>query len=80
MKCKVMGIQNVNYTNKANKKITGTTFHVTHPDSRVNGDMCENIFLSDRLQLDVINQVKLGDTIDVSYNRYGSIDSLSICK
>lgn len=80
MKCKVYGIQEVNYTNKQNKQVLGTSFHVLHKDSRVNGECAESIFISDRLDIGDVENVKLGDTIDVTYNRYGSVDSLIVCK
>lgn len=80
MKCKVYGIQNVDYVNKQNKQVKGTTFHVLHDDPRVNGQCAESIFVSERLNIPAVAGVKLGDTVDVYYNRYGSIDTLTVCK
>lgn len=80
MKCKVYGIQDVSYVNKQNKQVDGTSIHILRNDARVEGQLAESIFVSDRLDLPTIRQIKLGDTIDVSYNRYGSIDDVVICK
>lgn len=80
MKCKVYGIQDVSYVNKQNKQVDGTSIHILRNDIRVEGQLAESIFVSDRLDLPTIRQIKLGDTIDVFYNRYGSIDDIVICK
>lgn len=76
MKAKVLGIQAVDYVNKKNQQVTGTSFHVTHEDSHVSGLKCESIFCSARYDIAGINSVKIGDTVDFAYNRYGGVDSI----
>lgn len=76
MTVEVVGIQDVNYVSrKTNNPVSGTTFHVTYPKEGVEGVVCESIFVSSRSDIQVAG-IRVGDTVDLSYNRYGSVDRL----
>ena len=76
MKVEIVGIQGVDYVSrKTNKQVTGTTLHVTYPRDNVEGVVCESIFVSSRSSID-LSGIHVGDIVDLSYNRYGSVESL----
>lgn len=82
MKLKVHGIENVNYTSKkTGQPVVGTSLHCTVKDQAVIGEAVEKIFLSDNLGLSqIVSQVKIGDTVDVSYNNRGYVVDLALVK
>ena len=80
MKATVLGIQKVNYVSrKTNQPVTGTTLHVSYPKKDVEGQSVETIFISDRSEIS-LESVKVGSTVGVYYNRWGSVDGLEIVK
>lgn len=80
MKMKVYGIEKVDYVNKEGKRITGTKLHVTHPSNRVNGLMCEGVWISSSLVIPSLADVTLGSDIDVDFNRWAQVEFLNIVK
>lgn len=80
MKAKVLGIQKVDYTSrKTNKQVTGVTLHISYPSSNVDGQAVETVFISERSNVS-LDGVGLDSTVELSYNRWGSVDNLAICK
>lgn len=80
MKAKVMGIQAVDYVSrKTNKQVIGTTLHISYSSNNVNGEAVESVFISDRSNVSLAD-VKVGSLVDLSYNRWGSVDNLTLCK
>lgn len=78
----VIGIKNVNFMAKDGGTVQGVRLFVTDDSVKVNaGVACEAIFLSDYL-LDKNNlrpgDIQLGDCLDIAYNRYGKISSVSV--
>lgn len=80
MVAKVLGIQKVDYVNKANKQVLGTSLHITREDKRVTGVLCESIFISDRAQITALPTIAVGSMIDIQYNRFGSIEDVKAVK
>lgn len=81
MRVHIEGIQAVDYVSrKTNKQVTGTTFHVTYSEKEVNGLACERIFVSSRSAIDGLEDIAIGDEVELAYNRYGSIDTMSVVK
>lgn len=70
---KILGIQNVNYTNKANRKISGVRLHCSTEDNRVEGFAVEQIFVSSSVTTESFT---IGQEIDVLYNKYGSVERI----
>lgn len=78
----VIGIKAVNFEAKDGGTVQGVRLYVTDDSVKVNaGVACEAIFLSDHL-LDKNNlrsgDIQLGDHLDISYNKYGKIFSVSV--
>jgi hypothetical protein len=46
---KVVGTQNVNYTNKNGRAVVGTCIHVVYHDDRVSGLCAENFYVSSQI-------------------------------
>lgn len=79
MKALVVGIQKVDYVSRrTNEPVKGLTLHVTHPDANVNGDMAESVFVSDRLNCADLNNVIVGNTIDIEFGRRGFVEDVKI--
>lgn len=82
MKVTVIGKAKVDYVSKrTNQQVSGVTLHVTREDNNVSGLAVETIFISAKANVfKDADSVKLGDNVNVSYNRYGSVDSITLCK
>ena len=82
MRKKIVGKQNVDYVSKkTNQQVTGLTLHCVSEDSRVSGLAVETIFLSSKAGYfnEVLN-FPLNSEIDCSYNRWGNVDTITLCK
>ena len=78
----VIGIKDVNFKTKDGGTVQGVRLFVTDDSVEVNvGVACESLFLSDTL-LDKNNlrsgDIQLGDCLDIAYNKYGKISSVSV--
>lgn len=78
----VIGIKDVNFKGKDGGSVQGVRLFVTDDSVKVNaGVACEALFLSDYL-LDKNNlrpgDIQLGDHLDIAYNKYGKISSVSV--
>lgn len=83
MRKKLVGKQAVDYVSKkTNNPVTGVSLHVVGEDSRVEGMAVETIFVSTKSEkmYDDAMKCPLGCEIEVSYNRWGSADSIHVCK
>ena len=81
MKAKVLGVQNVNFTNHdTGEVVKGVKLHCTYKDPDVNGDFCEAFFVSDRLGVPGLYDIKPGTEIDFERNRRGKVNSVAIRK
>lgn len=77
MEFKVIGIKTIAYTSKkTGQPVEGVELHCMYNDNRVAGCAVDKIFLSTRYH--DISHLKLEDTIDVLYNRYGQVDRIEI--
>lgn len=77
---KIVGKQDVDYVSKkTNEPVKGVTLHTVGESSRVKGLEAEQIFVSVKSPMydDVVN-FPLESEIAVSYNRYGSPESISL--
>lgn len=80
MKVKILGIQSVNYTShRTGNPVKGVTLHSMFKDSQVTGDAVSSIFVSDALQIPVVGELKVGQTVDIEYNNRGFVCGLSFC-
>lgn len=84
MKVKVVGISNVSYTSKkTNQLVEGKTLHVVSKATREGdlGELTDTIFISVKANcFSQVAKLKLGSSINVLYNRYGSVEDIQICE
>ncbi len=75
MEAIIMGNQKVDYTTKDGVNIKGVYIFVSHPDENVVGECCEKFFLNQKVV--VPENIKIGDTIIINFNRWGKVESIS---
>lgn len=75
MKCRIVGIERLDYTSKrTGKQVTGTRLHCINLDHKIDfGDSVENMYVKDTIDCDCFG---IGDEVNVYYNRYGSVDDV----
>lgn len=78
MKYLVLGIQDVNYVSKkTGKKVQGMNLHCMFKQKNVIGESVEKLYISSNIDSPI---VKVGDEVDVFYNRFGSVDEVRLSK
>lgn len=77
MNVKLVGKQNVDYVSKkTNNPVQGITLHVLAKSDRVEGESCENFFISNKSPMySQCLGFPLGSELVVQYNRWGSVES-----
>lgn len=78
MKIKVVGIQKIDYTNKAGRHVSGVNLHAMYVDNRTEGYAVDKFYLAS--DFPNLNQVKVNTDVDVYFNQYGKVDFLVISK
>ena len=74
MQVKLIGVQNVNFTNNSGEVIKGMNLCVAFKDENVDGLRTDKFFLKDGIALP--KETKLNDTIDLSFNHKGKIEMI----
>lgn len=74
----VAGFRKTSFTANDGSVISGTTLYVTYGDSNVNGVVCDRVFVS-AARLGSYDP-QLGDVVNLDYNRYGKINSVSLAQ
>lgn len=78
----VIGIKDVNFKAKDGGSVQGVKLYVTDDSVEVNaGTACDSLFLSDSLlERNELRpgDIQLGDHLNISYNKYGKVQSVSI--
>lgn len=79
---KLVGKQRVDYiSRKTNQQVTGVTLHCIYDNERVEGTAVETLFVSSKSPMyKQVMTYPLNSDIMVSYNRWGSVDSVALCK
>lgn len=76
MKYKVLGIQDVDYVSaKTGKRVQGMNLHCTYEQKNVIGESVEKLYISSNIDGPI---VKVGDNVDVFYNRFGSVEEVRL--
>ncbi|MNP70015.1 hypothetical protein D3C76_1661850 [compost metagenome] len=75
MQVKIVGVQNVNFTNNSGEVIKGMNIFVGFKDENVEGLRTEKFFLKEGISLP--KETKLNDTIDLSFNHKGKIEMIN---
>lgn len=75
----VVGYRDSSFKAADGTQINGITIYVTDSDTRVEGVKTDKFFMSDRVSNRSNYLPKVGDEIEVYYNRYGKLYSIE-CK
>lgn len=70
----VYGIENVDYVNRQNRHVEGVRLHCTYSSDKINGSGCEAFWCGRNVNLP--SDLKLGDDVNILYNRYGGIEAV----
>ena len=73
---KIIGIRPTSFKGDKGDTITGINVYVTYPLEKGEGLASERIFLVDEKVSKWAYRPKVGDEINVSYNRYGKCDGM----
>lgn len=75
---KIVGKQNVDYVSrKTNNPVTGVTLHCVGKSGRVMGEAVETLFVSTKSPMyEQCMNYPIGTEIEVSYNRFGSVETI----
>ena len=73
----VFGVQLVDFSNLNGDVIKGTNLFVAYPYDGVVGLRTDKLFIKQSIDC---SRIKTGDRLDISFNRYGKVDSLNIVK
>ena len=76
-KFEILGIEDVNYTNKSGRVVKGLRLHLGCNNPKYHGVYTETVFLPQRLVDSYEDKsdlcINLHDKICIYYNRYGSV-------
>lgn len=76
MQAKLLGFMGVDFTNKDGEQIVGMNIFVAFKDENIHGLRAEKFFLKEGISLP--EQVKVNDTLEISFNYKGKIESITI--
>jgi len=77
MRVKVIGISKVDFKPKdSDNSIKGTNLFISQEREGVQGVFAEKQFIREAVQIPA--GLKVGTIIDLSYNRYGKVDSINL--
>jgi len=74
---KIIGIRPSSFTGDDKTQISGKNVYLTFPLEKGEGLGAERIFLTDAKLKDWKYQPKVGDEVNVIYNRYGRCDGMT---
>lgn len=79
---KVVGKQNVDYISKKTQEpVKGVSLHCVGTRNTVEGECVETIYVSAKSAMyDEVMKLPLGSSVTVSYNRWGSVESVQAIK
>jgi hypothetical protein len=75
MQAKLLGFMGVDFTNKDGEQIVGMNIFAAFKDENVHGLRTEKFFLKEDISLP--EQVKINDTLEISFNYKGKIESIT---
>ena len=74
---KIIGIRPSSFTGEDKSQISGRNIYLTYPLEKGEGHGSERIFVTDAKLNKWEYQPKVGDEVNVSYNRYDRCDSMA---
>lgn len=78
MRGTIVGIRSMKFTDNQNRAVEGSSIFITYQDKNITGVGTDKVFLnSDRIK-SLQRDPEVGDTIFISYNRYGKVDEVEL--
>lgn len=78
MRGTIVGIRSMKFTDNQNRAVEGSSIFLTYEDKNIRGLGTDKVFLnSDRIK-SLERDPEVGDTIFISYNRYGKVDEVEL--
>lgn len=75
----IVGIREVDYTSKkTGKRVEGVSLHVATEEKNVQGKAVSEMYVGKQTLDECYYTPKLGDTVNVSYNKYGNVDRIAM--
>lgn len=74
MKAQLLGVMDVNFSNSNGETIKGTNIFVAFTDENVEGLRTERFYVKSGIPFP--KDIKINDTIDISFNHKGKIEML----
>lgn len=74
MNVKIVGIKDINYTNKSGRQIIGTELHVTYKTEKVIGETVEKFYVPN--SVNDCKCAKVGQNVNILFNQFGKVDFL----
>lgn len=76
----VVGIQNVDYTNRNQQHVRGKYYYLSESIKPENGEgiKVERVFLSQAKLDSLSKQPELNSSVEIFYNKYGSITKIEV--
>lgn len=75
MRVQLLGVQRIEFNNANGEKISGNNFFISFKDENVNGEKTEKLFIKEGIEIP--KDLKLNDTIEVTFNMKGKVESVS---
>ncbi len=75
---KIIGIRSSSFKGSDNAEISGRNIYMTYPLEKGEGLGCERVFVVDSKLNRWPYQPKVGDEVQIHYNRYGKCESMSL--
>lgn len=72
----IVGIKNVDYTNKNGKQVKGKELHLVYDDNRIEGKGVKSFYV--RYDFPNLDKVKLKDRVTLYFNEYKQVDFLVV--
>lgn len=73
----VVGKRSVNFTGQDGNVVNGTNYYVLCTDNYTEGQKSDKIFVSDNLARNLSYLPKVGDEIQVDFNRWGKVSNIT---
>lgn len=74
MQAKLLGIQEINFTNDAGISVNGINIFCAFKDENTEGLRTEKFFLKDGITLP--KEIKINDTLDIVFTRKGKVEMI----
>lgn len=74
MQAILQGFAKLDFTSTDGNRVEGMNLYISFPDKNVTGQKCERVFASKDI---VFPKVKIGDTLNFSFNHKGKLETIS---